>query len=156
MNKIFPIRLYATHQYGWAQIPELAKKIWMRLRAEKREVPVKSYFNEVRMTPADKIGWYAADCEIVSNNRVELYIYNMEDAVHGGIGERIVSVEIDVPTTEAQQDGAVDEYQLLQKHVYARKFEIAESELKRRKEIAWIREVTAVQNELFGENPSDQ
>ena len=145
-DKVFPIRLYANYHSGWAD--ELSRKIWMRLKAENREVPVESHFGEVIMTPANKVTWYAVDCEITAPGRVELYVYDMKESFHGGIGKKIISMEVDVPA--GPRDAPSAEYQLVQKHIRDREYTIAEDELRRRKEEARIKELEDVHRELFG------
>lgn len=80
----FPVRFYCSDNYGWADCPQLARAVWMRLR------------NSL----APQLIWYAADMEVLSPTSIRLYVYEMADNFRGGIGKCIYETTVDEFTTD--------------------------------------------------------
>lgn len=102
------------------------------------------WFGETRFVAANKFTWYAVDCEILSENKIHLYVYGMEDAVHGGIGEQISKLEVDL-------EGDV-ELRCVAEAVQAKKVDIAHDILTERKRKEWEEQVMAIVDETWPKN----
>lgn len=139
---IFPIRQRAIQCHTWADSPKLAKLVWERMRHEKVPMPTDRY-GETQFVAANKLVWYAVDCEILSDNKIHLYVYEMEDTFHGGIGDRISTLEVDL------EDGV--ETQCVKEAVQAKKIDIAHDILTERKQKEWQEQVLAIVNETWPE-----
>lgn len=125
LDEVFPYRFWASDKYGWADCPELAKMVWARLRE-------KFY----------KTTWYAVDFEITTPTSIRLFVYEILDSFHGGIGARILEVEV-TEFTEA-------EMKVLEKNVL-RVYQLkAEEEFARREEARHQAAVVALRKEMFG------
>lgn len=125
--KIFPRRYYASHADGWANCPPLSQAVWRRIRQQ----------------PALKnIRWYATDLEVLNEDSIRLYVYDMDDLYAGGIGERIHE--------EVITEFADKEKQMLDELVLAIKTEAAEDELVRREARQRELDVVRIRKELFG------
>ena len=122
-TKIFPKRYWASDKHGWADMPEPARKIWMRIR------------------PAG-LTWYAVDFTIVNKDCVKLYVYDMLDNVYGGIGKVIHTVEV---TEFTDSERAV-----LDERIEALKWAAAERELERQLEAERRKQVQVIKDQLFG------
>ena len=121
--KIFPHRYYCSHNFGWADCPRLSKAVWHRIRPKGKS-------------------WYATDMEILDENSIKLYVYDIADNYSGGIGERIH--EEVVTEFTAEERAVLDEY------VLELKTDAAATELGKRKAAEHIRQILEVRKELFG------
>lgn len=70
---IFPLHYNCYDHHGWADCPALAKRIWQR----------------IRQAVAPDLVWYGVAMKITSPQQLTLYVFDMADNVHGGIGEQI-------------------------------------------------------------------
>lgn len=122
----FPIRFYATDTYGWADCPKLAKVIWNRIRTSRPQVKT----------------WYGTDLEILSPDSIKLFVYDIADNFHGGIGDRIHE--------EVITDLTDTEFQILEDMVMNIYTSAAERELERREEEERKEKILNVRSELFG------
>lgn len=123
LDEIFPVRIYAQELEYSVFTPELAQSVWMRQR------------------PTGMI-WYCADFEIITPTSIRLFVYDMRDNFHGGIGDCIHEVEVDkfTPAEEA----------MLARHVMKVYTDRAAEELRRREDEEYIRKVELVRKEMFG------
>ena len=124
--KPFPRRYCAHDTYGWADCPRLAKVLWDRIRAQS----------------GNQMTWYGTDLTIVDANTVQLFVYDIADNFHGGIGEQIHEETVTEFTKE--------EREILNRMVLEIYTELAEDELSRREIAEHNARVAAVRKQLFG------
>jgi hypothetical protein len=124
-HNIFPHRYYCSDRHGWGDSPRLARLVWDRIR-----------------TLSTVSGWYAVDMEIISENSINLYVYDMADNFRGGIGARIHEQVITEFTTQEQA--------LLDEYILELKTAAAAEEFHRREEDARNKAVMKIRKELFG------
>lgn len=125
LDEVFPYRFYATDTYGWADCPQLAKMVWARLREQHY-----------------KITWYGVDFEIITPTSIRLFVYEIADNFRGGIGDRILELEISEFTAAEQAE--------LEKNVLRVYQFKAEEEFARREEAQRAAAVVALRKEMFG------
>ena len=121
---IFPHRYYCVDRPGYTDSPRLARMVWDRIRA------------------GSKMGWYAVDMEILSENSINLYVYDMADNFHGGIGDRIYE-QVVTEFTEVEQA-------LLDEYILDLKTAAAFEEFEKREEEKRNKAVIKIRKELFG------
>ena len=124
-KKIFPVRFYTVDYGTWISSPELAKKVWNRIR--------KDYLS---------LTWYCADFEVLSPTSIHLYVYDIENSVWGGKGKKIFDMIITELTAEEQA--------MLDIQVLAIYTEAANDELARQEEHARIAKVLEIRKQMFG------
>lgn len=124
---IFPLHYSCSDTYGWADCPALAKRLWLRLR----------------QTVAPDVVWYAVAMRIDSASRVKLFVYDMADAVHGGIGNQVLAHEVDRAIMTP------DECAILDDLIIKAMTEYAEYELQKRTHAERQAQILAVRKELF-------
>jgi len=119
---VFPRRIYARQMPGWVDSPNLAKTVWLRIKTG--------------------LIWYAVDYEILSPTSIRLFVYDMADSCHGGIGKQIyTTVVTDLePAEQAMLDAVV-----LQ--IY---HDAAERVINERAAAKYEKEISKVRKELFG------
>jgi hypothetical protein len=121
---LFPIRLHARDMGTWVDSPKLAKLMWEPLRG--------------------KTTWYATDCTIKDPDTAELFVYEMRDSFHGGIGDTIFSGVFPISKFG---DEAV---KIANEIILEQQTRIAQQELIRRESEERQRQVLAIRKELFG------
>lgn len=123
MNKsVFPVRFWCVDNRGWAQCPELAKMVWLRIK--------------------NGLIWYATDMEILSPNSIKLFVYDMADPFHGGIGKVIYKTTITEFTDK--------ERELLNQIVEGIYTDAADAEVTRREDAERQKKVLEIRKEMFG------
>lgn len=127
MKQAFPRRFSANHDFGYADSPRLARAVWMR---------VKNTLAPPNMT------WYATDMEVLSPTSIRLFVYDIEDTFHGGIGERIFEAVI--------TDFTDDEQAMLNTAVLEIYTEHAVVEFENRETQKYKNAVMAIRKEMFG------
>jgi hypothetical protein len=125
----FPWRAFCVDNYGWANCPTLAKMVWMRLRLDPNKVPA-------------KLTWYAVDMEVLSPESIKLFVYEIADSLHGGIGERIFETVVTEFTDKEKEE--------LDKVVLSIYTGLAEEELERREQRQRELQIMNIRKELFG------
>lgn len=125
MNKvnIFPRRYYAENMGSWVQMPEPAPKIWQRIK------------------PKGMV-WYSVDFEIVDENTITIFVYNMKDSYHGGIGDLIHTVTM----TEFQPD----ERAVIDKKIEGLKWEAACIKFEEIENAERLAQIRKIKEEMFG------
>ena len=121
-RKVFPRRVRCNDMGNWVSMPDLAKSIWMRIRPK-------------------GLTWYCVDLEILSPTSLRLFVYDMENNVHGGIGYVIDERVIDELPAEEQK--MLDELVL---KIYTAE---AELELERREERLRQQQIINLRKEMF-------
>jgi hypothetical protein len=122
MKNVFPKRIYAHDRGSWVDSPQLAKKIWLRIK--------------------EKHSWYACDMEITSPTTLTLFVYDMADSCHGGIGNKICSKEVTGLTADEQV--MLNEYVL---NIYSN---AAAAEFDKRQLAAQEKKILKIRKEMFG------
>lgn len=129
MPNIYPVHQFAYESGTYAHSPDLARSIWLRIRKQDQYKDV---------------GWYAAECEI-NLDSVTLHILDMADVVYGGLGRRVLTVEV--------KDLTNKESDLRDNAVYRAQLEAAESELKKREATKRLLQIEQLRKEMF-DDPS--
>jgi len=124
---VFPHRTYAHDMGSWIQDDELAKKIWARLRLDPK---------------LKLIHWYACDLTVTSPMSITLYVYDMENSLSGGIGNKIFEAAV--------TDFAPNEKILLGKYVLDIYTKAAAKEFDQREMDKMNLKILKVRKELFG------
>lgn len=125
---IFPLHYSCSDTHGWADSPALAKRLWLRLR----------------QTVAPDLVWYAVAMRIDSASRVKLFVYDMANAVHGGIGNQVLAHEV------ARAAMTPDECAMLDDLIIKAMTEYAEYELQKRMHAERQAQILTLRHELFG------
>lgn len=126
MASVFPYRCYAHDNGFFANQPQLARSVWMRIRT----------------TVAPNLTWYATDMEILSPESIHLYVYDMADNFHGGIGKQV----FDLVITEFTRG----ESKMLEDAVRRIYTEAAEEEFERRERRHRELQIINIRKEMFG------
>jgi hypothetical protein len=121
-HNIFPHSYYCVDLHGRAQCPKLAEVVWNRVRGDRSR--------------------YAVDMEIISENSIKVYAYDMACNVYGGIGNRTHTCVV-TEFTEVEQA-------LLDEYILELKTAAAAEEFHRREEDARNKAVMKIRKELFG------
>jgi hypothetical protein len=122
-RKVFPQRVRCHDMGSWVSSPYLANSIWMRIRPK-------------------GLTWYCADLEILSPTSVRLFVYDMEDNFHGGIGKMIAERVIE--ELPPKEQAMLDELVL---KIYTQE---AKDELIRREERLRQQQIISIRKEMFG------
>lgn len=142
-KSVFPQRLCAYDYGTYVASPELAKLIWMRIRQTANAQDNQANLDHwMRQQKPSVMTWYATDLEVISQDKITLYVYEMADSFHGGIGGVIFETEVTEFTPK--------ERKLLDKHILEFYTEAAQRELERRERQEYLSKVLAVRKELFG------
>lgn len=104
-NSIFPHRYYCRDNGSYVHSPAVAQQIWYRVRPK-------------------GLVWYAVDMMLLSEDQVRLFVYNMANSVHGGLGQVIHTCDVS-DLTDSEKTCINDLIDQL-------KWNAAESELQRR------------------------
>lgn len=120
---VFPVHFHCHDMGKWVQCPELATRIWNRVRPK-------------------NFSWYCVDLEVLSPEKVKIFVYDMENMTFGGIGKQIHEQEI-VEFTPA-------ECVILDKMVESIYTAAAEVEFQKREEAARTEKIMELRRQLFG------
>ena len=120
-SNAFPFKIYAHDNGHFVTSPALAKSVWANHPKKKT--------------------WYAADFRVLSPTAIQLFVYDMHDSLHGGIGKEIFN-EVITELTENEQ-------KMLDELVLSRYTDMAETELCRREDAARKKKIMKIRKELF-------
>lgn len=126
MTTIYPFTLACRQNISWVDTPTLARKVWLRLRAESEAIRKQS--------------WYGLDITLLDHNHAEITVYDIHDKSYGGLGAVIGTYT--TVLNEAERELAGDA-------VRARQSEFVVAEWERREEVRISAELDAIRDEMF-------